>query len=36
MANRPGNLDREESLRLQSRIKVHAKECYFNARRAII
>jgi hypothetical protein len=28
-------LDREESLRLQSRVKVRAKQCYFNARRAI-
>jgi hypothetical protein len=36
MSDSPKNFDREESLRLKSRIKVHAKECYFNARRAIM
>jgi hypothetical protein len=28
--------DREESIRLQTRMMVHAKDCYFNARRAIM
>ena len=36
MTNTPENFDREESLRLQSRMKVYAKECYFNAKRAIM
>ena len=32
----PENLDREESVRLRSRMKLQAKECYHNAKRVIM
>jgi hypothetical protein len=36
MTDTPQRFDREESMRLRERMKVYDKECYHNARRAIM